>query len=377
VTTSPTSYTVTLTDGVTASLTDTRTVKVYSGVGITNKPSTEPTVQPGASSTAFTVSGGDSSQYTWTVTDRAQTVIGTPASGSSFTFTAPNTGAFAGEYTITVKDKNNLSNDTFKVKVPITLTPSSKTFLQNAPQSFTVAGAASTYTWDVLNESTLAVVTSPAAEYGTWTKTSPVSGDATNTFTPAAVTAAKGFYIQITIDGDADLTTANGLNKAAFGPFRIIPLAQYAVNVKTVAGAAIPGAQVTVDYAGQVPQTTDAQGKAVFNLPSAGKYLYNVSMANYVSQNISSTLNPLTVTLQATGSTISGTVTPLPGAGGATVTAYLPTAPTTRYATSTDAGNGTYGLDCRRLHCHNPDAQDFDNTQHDIGVADLCLRCKG
>ena len=61
-------------------------------------------------------------------------------------------------------------------------------------QNFTVGGADSNYTWDILTPDTLVKVTDEA-EYGTWAKASPVSDDATNTFTPADITAAKTFYL--------------------------------------------------------------------------------------------------------------------------------------------------------------------------------------
>ncbi|MBN1380498.1 MAG: carboxypeptidase regulatory-like domain-containing protein [Deltaproteobacteria bacterium] len=346
VTTSPTAYTITVADGENAALTDTRTVNVYSGVSITNKPTTTPTIQPGESSAAFNVSGGDPTAYTWTVKDRAGTTIGTPQTGSTFTFTAPDTGAFAGEYTITVTDNLGLSTDSFKVKVPFTLTPSTKTFLQNAPQAFTVAGAASTYTWEILAEDTLAVVTDPSTEYGAWQKASPVTNDATNTFTPATgLTEPIGFYLQVTITGDANLTEANGLNEGVFGPFRIIPVAQYTVKVTTASGTAIVGAEVEVDYNNLPAQTTNANGEVVFTLPATGgKYMYDVSKAGYANKFVFDAGNPVEIKLETVASSITGTVddgtNPVADAD---VVAYLPASPITRYETMT-AANGTYTI---------------------------------
>jgi hypothetical protein len=158
------------------------------------------------------------------------------------------------------------------------------------------------------------------------------------------VTAIKTFYLQITITGDQTLIDA-GLNKNVFGPFRIIPMAAYTVNVKNAAGA-LGGATVTVNYPGAVPNTTTA-GKYIFNLPdTGGTYLYNVSLAGYISKAVSSALKTVDVTLQTVDATkaITGTVTPVPAAGGATVTTYLPTALATQYTATTDGTTGAYTI---------------------------------
>ena len=336
---SPTEVTVTLTDPTTL-LTATGKVYVYSNVVVTDKPAATPTILSGKSST-FNASGGDSA-YTWTVTGP---VAVTGGAGSSFTFTAPTTGAFAGEYTIEAADSRG-GKDSFSVRVPITLTPSSKVF--NAAQNFTVGGADSNYTWDILTPDTLVKVTNEA-DYGTWAKASPVSDDATNTFTPADITAAKSFYIQITVEGDPDLTADNGLNKNVFGPFRIIPVDLYTVNVKKADGTALNDAVVEVkgqlDQIGQPLKGTVTEGKATFTLPDGGKYLYNVSLAPYVSQSVSSTLKTVTMTLQVVDKTITGTVQDAAGGNlsGATVTAYIPSALATQYGATT-AADGTYTI---------------------------------
>jgi len=343
---SPTPYTITLTDGVNSALTDTRTINVFSGVGIANKPVTVPTILPGQSST-FTVSGGDSTLYTWTVTDRSGAVIGVPQTGASFTFTAPNTGAFAGEYTIAVTDKNGLSTDSFKVKVPFTISPANWNFLStDLAKTFNVTGGAGTgYTWDIMDSLTATTPVATPADYGTWTGTATTVA-ATNGFTPnVAMTLMKTFFVRVTVTGDPDLTTANGLDKLTVGPFNVIPMASFTVNVKKADGTALSGALVTVNYAGQ-SFTTLADGKATFSLPdSGGTYAYNISENGYVSQSISSALKSVNVTLQTVGATIAGTVQDVVPAAiaGATVTAFLPTALATEY-TATTAADGTYTI---------------------------------
>lgn len=340
VVTSPTAVTVRVTDPTTSLYVE-GTVNVYSIVAISGKPATPPTVLSGTISEAFTVAGGDG-VYAWTVTGP---VAVTGGAGSSFTFNAPATGGFAGEYTIEAADGKG-GKDSFKVRVPFTLTPSSTTFKQNSPLTFTVGGAAGNFTWDIMSKSatdgTFTKVATPA-DYGTWANAG--ASDPTNVFTPAAsITAVKTFYLQITVAGDTDLTADNGLNKQTFGPFQIIPVATYTVNVKKADGTALNGAVVAVqgqlDAAGQPLKATVANGKVTFALPDGGKYLYEISLANYVSQSVSSTDKTVNVTLQASAAAITGTVQDTAGAAlvGAQVVAYLPASPLVQYKAETGVG---------------------------------------
>jgi hypothetical protein len=89
-------------------------VTVYAEVTVSNKP-TEPLVVPaGSYSQEFSVTGGDG-DYEWSVQGPVAVAGGT---GTSFKFRAPNTGNFAGKYTITVTDGKDFT-DSFDVYVPI------------------------------------------------------------------------------------------------------------------------------------------------------------------------------------------------------------------------------------------------------------------
>jgi hypothetical protein len=273
------------------------------------------------------------------------TIVSGPTGGTISAAGLFTAGANAGVYVLKVEDKSSLASATYTVVVPITLTPSSKNILRNVPQAFIVNGAGTTYTWDVLDSMTS---TTPVTTYGAWAKPNPVTDDNTNTFTPLATLAqVTTFYVQVTVAGDADLTAANGLNKKTFGPFRIIPVADYTVNVKKSDGTALSGALVKVNYTDKGSVTTGADGKAVFtNLPdTGGKYIYDVSMAAYVPQTVSSAEKTVNVTLPASAATITGTVQDSLAAPlvGATVTAYIPATPTTQYEATTIAG-GAYTI---------------------------------
>ena len=95
------------------------TTVILDPVSVTNKPAETPTVKAGTSSALYKVAGGDLAGYTWTVTGpNGYTYTKT---GANFSFVPPATGAFAGTYTVTVKDAGENSQDTFDIFVPIKL----------------------------------------------------------------------------------------------------------------------------------------------------------------------------------------------------------------------------------------------------------------
>lgn len=339
VTNVPTSFTVRVTNPDTGLYAE-GSVNVYSSVAVAGKPATPPTVLPGKDSAAFSVAGGDGS-YTWTVTGPVAVAGG---SGSSFTFHAPATGAFAGEYTIEAADGKG-GKDSFKVLVPFTLTPSSKAFRQDSPLTFTIGGTGGNFTWKMMSKSekdgTFTAIATPG-DYGTWDNTTV--SNPTRIFTPAAgLTEAKVFYLRITVDGIAYINAGNGLNEQTFGPFQINPVSSYTVNVLSGAVVAVRG---QLDSLGQPLKQTAVGGKAVFALPAGGKYLYDISLANYVSQAVSSTEKTVNVTLVSSTAAIAGTVTNSAGGAalaGAKVTAYLPATPTVQYIATTNAA-GAYAI---------------------------------
>jgi len=327
------------------------TLTTYEPVTITNKLSEAVTLESGATSATYTVAGGGDT-YTWELKDSSGTVIDT-ATGASYSFAAPSTGAFAGVYTVTVTDNKEFT-DSFEVKIPIALTPNSKVFTETKldgsanPQDFTVTGASSDYTWEILDSETATAEVATPADYGTWSNST-----ATEIFTPANVTAIKKFYIRVTITKDADLTESNGLNKRVFGPFTLIPVGTFTVTVSDSAGVAIEGATVSVDYidpntSSQVAdQTTDADGQTTFTLPDAGgTFAYTVIATDYVNRETSSTAKAVAVTLEGIGDdTITGIVEDTTGTAkaGATVAAFQPSDVATQYQATT-AGDGTYTI---------------------------------
>ena len=346
------SATVRVVDATDANLSDSVGITIFGKLEITDKPTTPPIVEAGDTSATFSVAGGDSTLYTWTLSDSAGGVLDTKT-GGSYSFVAPSTGAFAGVYTVAVTDNNGFT-DSFEVKVPIKLDPATKSFTETKldgtanPQAFAVAGASSDYTWEMLNETEVVA----EGEYGTWAKASPVAADPINILNPADVDAVGQFFIRITVQNDADLTEENGLNQRVFGPFTLIPVSNFEMTVTDEAGTAIEGGTVGVNYTdpstgNNVPdQTTNADGKAVFALPDAGgTYAYTASAAGYISDAIASSAKAVTLALEANGTdAIAGSVTDGAAAlADATVTAYQPADMTKTYSDTT-AADGTYSI---------------------------------
>ena len=295
-------------------------------------------------------SGGTGAGFTYTFDSQPTGDPGTLTDGK---FSVDETKAFAGVYVIKATDINSGASVLYTLKVPIKLTPDSKAFTEtkldgNAnPQTFTLSGADGDYTWEILDSETATTEVDTPADYGTWSD----SGTATEILTPANVDAVKTFYIRITVENDADLDDDNGLNKRVFGPFNLIPVDTFTVTVSDSDGAAIDGANVSVDYVApntstQVADKATVNGEAAFTLPDAGgTYSYTVTAADKVSQEVSFKSKEVDVTLEDIGDTITGIVKDTGGTAmaGATVTAYQPSDITAKYQATT-AGDGTYTI---------------------------------
>ena len=339
VNTSPTAYTVTLTDGVNANLTDTRTVNVYSNVAITNKPSVTPTIQPGQASSAYSVSGGNGT-YTWTVKDAGNNTVDTKT-GATYTFQAPSAGNFAGQYTIAATDGRGTNTASFNVYVPITVTPKTLTFGSKKTDGtantvgFTAAGAVNFDSWQITDSSGSAVTT--PGDYGTWANATT----ATPTFTSAAVTSVKTFYVK---------ATPTGLNPLTVGPFSIIPMVTYTLNVTGAAGA-LSGVTITVNYDLTAVPASPSAGAYTFTLPDSGTYTYTLSKTGYVNQVVTSKEKVINVTMVSSASSISGNVQDNGAANlaGVKVIAYQPASydpakATTWYESPLTVGTGNYTI---------------------------------
>lgn len=306
-------------------------------VQIDNLPEGPQIIEQGVNSPDYTVSGGEG-PYAWTVTDRMGATVDT-AAGASYSFKAPQGMASAGEYTVAVVDNNGFS-DSFTVKVPMAVDPHVRVLTAlkldgtDNGLDFSVNGAAGDYVWEILSSEMDAREVSVPEKYGTWAKGKNVSNDITNRFLPnPVINEITTFYVRVTALNDPDLTEANGLYQRIAGPFTIIPLDVFTVNVSGNDGLAITGAVVNVDYTDPdtgnkvEPKTTGENGDAAFTLPSTGgTYAYSVSAEGFISREVSSQHKMVAVTLDAAAGTISGTVQDAAGAAlaGAAVEVFHP-----------------------------------------------------
>jgi hypothetical protein len=293
--------TITATDATYTNISDTATADVYATVTITNKPTPEnSTIKPGENSDTFTVAGGDDTLYTWTVDGPVAVEGGT---GANYTFTAPTTGDFAGEYTITVTDNKGFT-DSFTVKVPMKIDPKANVITTADTMVMTVTGSTGNLTWEILDREDAAAEVATPEDYGTWGDTTANS----NTFTPADVAATKVFYVRVTSE-DAALAALD-LDVLVGGPYRIVKVATYTVTVTDSNDETIEGINVTVD--GKAA-TTDENGVATFELPdTGGTYQYMVEDAinnAYIPQEVFSSRTDVDVTLEEAGDAFTGTVT--------------------------------------------------------------------
>ena len=330
VTVNMTDVIITATDATYTNLMGTADLAVYSKVTITNKPEEPPLIAPGEESDAFTVAGGDDSAYTWSVAGPVDVDGGT---GASFIFQAPDSGAFAGEYTVTVTDGQEFA-DSFTVLVPMVLDPDHYNLVEGNQLQIDILGApeGSGFTFIAYdlngNEVVFSEEGGDVTGWGQITREGNVL-----TYTPDDIGTADeiAFTLEV-ISDDADLIDLD-LDLVESGTYRVIPTGTYAGVVKNAdTDAPIGGALVTlmaprpesVVGAGSEKVTmtdaysryTDVDGNFEFDLPATGAiYQFMVSMDGYVTKLFTSAdlADSSDVLISATAATplyISGVVSP-------------------------------------------------------------------
>jgi len=356
--------TITITDASYNNITTTQTAKVYVPLAIQNSSGstiTNATATAGVATTFKAPSTAGSGTFNWGVTGPAAATLTPSTDTKSVTFTAPTTGTFAGEYTLTLTDTLSGFTTTIKVNVPMLLTPNTSTFRSDAGvQNFTVSGAAggSSYTWtmvvstcDPANPATCTAI--PAADipkYGT----PGGSTTATETFTPAAVTQTMSFKWKI-VTNDPALNAA-GLQTFYSDIMRIVPVAEFVVTL-TSGGVPINGTTYTINVAVLTDPSAnaniDANGQVKFNRPdTSGTNLYQVvdksTPPTFINKNVYSSSKTLTIPLDTQAGTISGKVTDKTtgtAIGGADMTATHTSLPvTSQYEATSATGTGNYTI---------------------------------
>jgi len=309
------------------------------------------------------ISGGTGAGFTYTIDSQPTGDPGILTEGGVFSL--GDDPGFAGVYVIKATDDNSGASTTHTIKVAIVIQPDALAITETKydgtdnPQVFTVTGASSDYTWEIVEKDDggdYQAVETPA-DYGTWANTSPVTDGNTNTLSPADVSEIKRFYIRVTVENDADLTEENGLNQLVVGLFSVVPLATYTVTVEdstgAVDGSALTAGDITVseEVTGQTKNLTATDGNVTFQLPdTSSTFLYMVrdtrTDPGYINREASSMDTTVTIALETAGDdTLTGTVQDTAAAvlANAMVMAYDPSDLEVAYEVMTDA-DGAYTI---------------------------------
>jgi MYXO-CTERM domain-containing protein len=207
---------------------DTSTFNVYGAVTIQNAPAQPITVPAGSSPGIYTALGGDG-VYNWTV---AGPVPYTPVSNSrTFQFNAPDTGNFAGKYTVTVTDGAGSSQATFDVYVPIRLVAEDLAG-NSIPPVFTAGGGG----YRMRARGTAGPLTITAAETPVTAGKSVIDHNATDTDNLFNVTAENPGSAVVTVQ------TALDVDKKYMGSLRtqVIGTATVSGTVTGISATYIP-----------------------------------------------------------------------------------------------------------------------------------------
>lgn len=215
------------------------TINVYNAVAIDPDTTDETLTLAAGGTNTFEVTGGDGT-YTWSVTNPdSQAADDTldATSGGSVVFTAPSTGNYAGEYTITVDDtaSNNIAGTSYTVIVPLgTVSMTTANILETQTTTFSVAGASTGITWSIVDSAGDAITDAD-------TLVGTLDGEITNTtvLTTADVSAVTDFYVKAVKDSLA--ATAKTSQTA-----RVIPVQTYTGQITDSDAVGLNGIVLTV-----------------------------------------------------------------------------------------------------------------------------------
>lgn len=301
--------------------------------------------------TSFTVSGGDSGNREWSVKDPDGNYMDSPPlsgddTDNTRTFTAPDTGDYAGVYTVSVNDKTLGKTKFTKVYVPLGEIKRDKANVVATDTDgidFEVKGASTGITWKIVDEEGTSI-----SGIGNIDANSTMSNS--TEFIPNGDVGSKSpFYVQAYKD---DLRT-----KSVSDVCRVIPVDEYTVSL-TSDGISVTEEGITV-FVGEQSNATNTDGKASFRLPdTGGTYLYEVEDKREDPQFLDtekySRQKSVQIELETREGSLNGTVEEYKGIqpavlqanntiSNATVTAYQPEDLEKQYTDTTDS-NGTFAI---------------------------------
>ncbi|MEW5735336.1 MAG: carboxypeptidase-like regulatory domain-containing protein [Thermodesulfobacteriota bacterium] len=302
----PNQVVVSATDGIIQTPV-TKELSVYSFPKIADKEKIPSIYMPGTHSqsvygeNAITAYGGKYQSYYWTQEGPAYP---TPKNGGVYhytVFSAPLTGTYAGEYTITITD-GLPGTDSVNVWVPVQVNPGPLFILNgSSPVTYTIAGApdGTFYTAKLLNgESSTAKDVTGDPNYGTVTvQPGPSVNGVFNIFytPPANATTFLPFYIHCTPDRTLNAPDyGNVYLPLPYGPMLIRDVRNYAGTLRDQTTLIpITNVKVSLTYPKAYAQTvfSDANGQFVFQgLPTGNLYYFWTDVNGYQSTSFTSTL---------------------------------------------------------------------------------------
>ncbi|MCG8473549.1 MAG: cohesin domain-containing protein, partial [Desulfobacterales bacterium] len=282
-------------------------VTVHPQVAINGKPTTPYQISAGGTLT-FAANAGPSN-LRWEVTKKGATTA--TGQGQTFAFTAPETGAFAGVYTIRVFDANGFE-DTHTIKVPLTVSPSRAVVLEGGRFADIVLSGApqGTRFHTKVCRNTEA---SAARDLG---QLNPKTNQPDHFIyvapsAPNGITENKTITLRFTAQ-DAGLSS-EGLADVATGLWTLQNLAGVTGVVKGSGNIPVEGATVSALLAEPVSAVTDSQGRFTLLLPKTNVAItLYVNAPGYIEKSLTSSdltgNDVITLTPTASQKEISGTL---------------------------------------------------------------------
>ncbi|MBU2488063.1 MAG: carboxypeptidase-like regulatory domain-containing protein [Proteobacteria bacterium] len=279
------------------------------------------------------VAGGNSSNYTWTVTGPLDndpfhdySYGGFTRNGNTFVFVSPSEGQFSGQYTVTIADGLQ-ETDYVNFYVPPYIDAFGYVFTEAGPPfPVILKGAPDTATYTPVlfdGKGQDAEILTDAAQYGTFTVAGASSGGyLTATYTPPAdIETPQPFWFGMQPQNVELLWDElyNIYEPLPRGAMHIRDMRNFTGTIVRPDGVTpIVGAKVDLVAPKQFIQTlvTDFQGEFSFRLPASGKYYFTVSEPSYLEKSFTSVLlprppeddNPVALESAAANSYIEGTV---------------------------------------------------------------------
>ena len=279
------SFTYTVSDGYGGTATGTVTVFVYASLviedadGTVLDPSSPITVESGTTH-ALRFSGG-SGQYDATVLRPDGTTMALVFAAGRFNVPVPATGAFAGDYVVTLKDAVTGSTQLARIHVPLKVEGERPMLLTRddlrRDMEVLVRGARAGATLSLQLDGKAAAqgITLSAINHG-------VAEDGAAEGNPARFLIAVTDHLAVAVEAEL-MARENVAALQGAGIVRAVPATAHAGQVFGMAAEQIAGATVTLlravgaqptsfweDNLGRITTTTDAQGRFTFYAPPAG-----------------------------------------------------------------------------------------------------------